>query len=373
MGEAPDSLPHDTVLPHDAVFPDDAVLRRETVLPYDALLVVSFGGPEKHEDVLPFLETVLRGKNVPRKRLLEVAGHYYHFDGKSPINDHTRALISLLEKELAGKGPRLPVYWGNRNWHPFLADTIGRMADDGVRRALAFVTSAYGSYSSCRQYLEDIERARAEVGARAPIVEKIRNFYNHPGFIEPMAAHVREALATFPPESRPAVELVYTAHSIPASMARTSKYAGQLEEASRLVSERAGRSEARLVFQSRSGPPSQPWLEPDICDYLRELAASQRTRDVVVAPIGFLSDHLEVLFDLDTEAREVARELGLNMVRAATVGVHPRFITMIRELIVERVYAKEERPALGALGPEPDFCPADCCPRPQRPAARPES
>ena len=334
--------------------------------PYDAVLIVSFGGPEKHEDVLPFLEIVLRGKNIPRERMLEVAEHYYHFDGRSPINDHNRAILTLLEKELAAKGPRLPIYWGNRNWHPFLADTLRRMADAGVRRALAFVTSAYGSYSSCRQYLEDIERARQEAGERAPAVDKIRNYYNHPGFIEPMAEHVREALENFPAGSRERVEIVYTAHSIPSSMAANSKYVAQLEEAASLVSERIGRRQARLVFQSRSGPPSQPWLGPDICDYLRELAASGRTCDVVVVPIGFLSDHIEVLFDLDTQARGVAAAVGLNMARAATVGVHPKFIAMIRELILERVSGATERPVLGVLGPEPDFCAADCCPRPQR-------
>jgi ferrochelatase len=335
--------------------------------PYDAVLIVSFGGPEKHEDVLPFLEIVLRGKNVPRERMLEVAEHYYHFDGRSPINEHNREILALVESELAAKGPRLPVYWGNRNWHPFLADTVRRMARDGIRRALAFVTSAYGSYSSCRQYLEAIERARQEAGEGAPAVEKIRNYYNHPGFIEPMAEHVCEALEQFPEASRPGVEIVYTAHSIPSSMAANSKYVAQLEQAARLVAERIGRQQARLVFQSRSGPPSQLWLGPDICDYLRDLA-SGRARDVVVVPIGFLSDHIEVLFDLDTQAKEVAARAGLNMVRAATVGVHPKFIAMIRELIAERVRGQPGRPALGDLGPEPDICAADCCPRPQRPA-----
>jgi ferrochelatase len=262
----------------------------------------------------------------------------------------------------------LPLYWGNRNWHPFLADALRRMAGDGIKRALAFVTSAYGSYSSCRQYLEDLERARQEVGEGAPAVEKIRNYYNHAGFIEPMAEHVREALEQFPASSRQNVEIVYTAHSIPSSMAVNSKYVAQLEQAAWLVSERMGRPQARLVYQSRSGPPAQPWLGPDICDYLRELAASRRTRDVVVVPIGFLSDHIEVLFDLDTQAKEVATQAGLNMVRAATVGVHPKFIAMIRELIVERVNGVRERPVLGDSDAEPDVCAADCCPRPQRPA-----
>lgn len=336
--------------------------------PYDAIMMVSFGGPEKHDDVIPFLETVLRGKNIPHERLLEVADHYYHFDGRSPINDHNREIIALLEKDLAEKGPRLPIYWGNRNWHPFLADTLSRMADDGIRRALAFVTSAYGSYSSCRQYLDDIELARQKVGPRAPVVEKIRSYYNHPGFIEPMAEHVRDAIASFPVAERDGVRVVYTAHSIPTSMAANSRYVEQLREAATLVSERAGRSEVELVYQSRSGPPAQPWLEPDICDYIRELARSGGRRNLVVVPIGFLSDHIEVLFDLDMQAREVAEQVGVNMVRAATVGVHPRFMQMIRELIVERVKGLEERPSLGTLGPEPDFCPADCCPRPQRPA-----
>ncbi len=338
------------------------------VQPYDAILIVSFGGPEKHDDVIPFLETVLRGKNIPRERMLEVADHYYHFDGRSPINDHTREIIALLEKELAAKGPQLPIYWGNRNWHPFLADTLSRMADEGVRRAIAFVTSAYGSYSSCRQYLDDIERAREQVGARAPAVDKIRSYYNHAGFIEPMAEHVREALESFPAGDRDTVGLIYTAHSIPTSMAANSRYVEQLKEAAGLVSERVGRKEWELVFQSRSGPPSQPWLEPDICDHIRRLAQSQRPHNIVVVPIGFLSDHIEVLFDLDMQAQEVAGQAGVKMVRAATVGVHPRFIQMIRELIVERVSGVKERPALGTLGPEPDFCAADCCPRPQRPA-----
>ena len=336
--------------------------------PYDALLIVSFGGPEKHADVLPFLEIVLRGKNIPRERLLEVAEHYYHFDGKSPINDHNRELLSLIQKELAAKGPHLPVYWGNRNWHPFLADTLRQMANDGIRRALAFVTSAYGSYSSCRQYLEDIDRARQDAGEQAPIVEKIRSYYNHPGFIEPMAENVREALNLFPEDSRRSVQLVYTAHSIPMSMAKKTRYVAQLEQAAQLVTRRVGAERTRFVFQSRSGPPSQPWLEPDICDYLRELGASGDKDGVVVVPIGFLSDHIEVLFDLDIQAREVAEQAGVKMVRAATVGVHPRFVEMIRELIVERVSGSRERPALGSLGAEPDFCPEDCCPRPQRPA-----
>lgn len=331
--------------------------------------MVSFGGPEKPEDVMPFLENVLRGKSVPRERMLEVAGHYHHFDGKSPINGQNRKLIAALEAELCDLGPRLPVYWGNRNWHPLLADTLARMRDDGVRRALAFVTSACSSYSGCRQYRESIEQAREQVGPGAPEVDKIRVFFNHPGFIEPMAENVASALRQFEEDQRDTVDLVFTAHSIPLSMARTSRYVEQLEEASRLVAERVGRPAAKLVYQSRSGPPAVPWLGPDIGDYLKEVADSGRTPNIVVAPIGFLSDHMEVLYDLDTEAMELSRKLGLRMVRAATVGAHPRFVQMIRELIEERLDSARERSALGSMGPGHDFCPTDCCPRPERPSA----
>ncbi|MEZ5367018.1 MAG: ferrochelatase [Bryobacterales bacterium] len=330
---------------------------------YDAILVLSFGGPEKHEDVIPFLENVLRGKNVPRERMLEVAEHYYHFDGRSPINEQNRELIAALERELGRTGPRLPVYWGNRNWEPYLADTLRRMADEGVERALAFVTSAYSSYSGCRQYREDVARAREEVGERAPEVHKLRAFFNHPGFIEPMIENAQAALDRIPAERREAAHVVFTAHSVPLSMASTSKYVVQLEEASRLVGAGIGRHQPKLVWQSRSGPPTQPWLEPDILDYLRGL---EGVKDVVIVPIGFISDHMEVLYDLDTEAVDVCRELGLNMERAATVGAHPRFVRMIVELVEERMEGGP-RLALGSLGPSHDFCPADCCPAPVRP------
>jgi ferrochelatase len=333
---------------------------------HDALLILSFGGPEGREDVIPFLENVLRGKNVPRERMLEVAEHYYHFDGKSPINDHNRELIALLKTEFAKNGPGLPIYWGNRNWHPLLADTLRQMQKDGIQRALAFVTSAYSSYSSCRQYLDDIARARQAVGPDAPEVDKLRVFYNHPGFIEPMIENVGQALAQFPEDVRGDVPIVFTAHSVPMSMARTSRYVEQLEEACGLVATGVGRSGGTLVYQSRSGPPSQPWLEPDICDYLKELHG-EGVKDVVVMPAGFVSDHLEVLYDLDTEAQDVCRELGMRMVRAATVGNHPQFISMIRELVLERLEEGRERRFLGELGLRPDVCAADCCPLPQRP------
>jgi ferrochelatase len=332
--------------------------------PYDAVLVISFGGPEKPEDVMAFLENVTRGRNVPYERLMEVAGHYQHFGGKSPINDQCRQFIDALNKELEEHEVKLPVYWGNRNWHPFLSDTVRTMREDGVRHALAFVTSAYSSYSGCRQYLEDISAAQASVGEGAPRIDKLRVFYNHPHFIDALADRLREALAKFTRETK--VYVIYTAHSIPVSMARTSDYQRQLEETSRLLSEAVAVSHYKLVFQSRSGPPNQPWLEPDILEYLgriRELGI----RNVVVAPIGFFSDHMEVIHDLDLEAKDLAIELGITMVRAQTVGVHPTFVRMVRELIEERLNNQAPKLAVGPYGPNHDTCPGDCCPASERP------
>jgi len=332
---------------------------------YDAILWISFGGPEKKEEVIPFLENVLRGKNVPRERMMAVAEHYYHFGGKSPINQQNRRLIAALEAELAARGLQLPIYWGNRNWHPLLTDTVMKMKADGVRRALAFVTSAYSSYSSCRQYLEDIENARAAAGDDAPVIDKIRPFYNHPLYIAATTEQARAALEQLPPERRSAAHVVYTAHSIPLAMAKNSRYAEQLLEACRLVSANLGRSGDPLVYQSRSGPPLQPWLGPDILEHLLTIKAKGETTDVVIVPIGFVSDHIEVLYDLDTEARRLCDELGMNMVRAAAVGNNPKFVTMVRELILERTGENPERPSLGTLGPCPDVCPPGCClPRP---------
>ncbi len=330
---------------------------------YDAILIVSFGGPEGPDDVIPFLENVLRGRNVPPERLLAVAEHYEHFGGVSPINAQNRALIKALQDELEQHGPKLPVYLGNRNWRPFLADTLRQMRDGGVRRALGFFTSAFSSYSGCRQYLENIAVAQTEIGSAAPQVDKLRAYFNHPGFIETMIERVTEALDKIPgaENRREAVHLVFTAHSIPTAMAKNCRYEAQLLDACRSVAAGAKCSEWRLVYQSRSGSPSQPWLEPDVNDYLRELAA-KNVRDVVVVPIGFISDHIEVLYDLDLEAKNTAQEIGINMVRAGTVGVHPRFVQMIRELIVERTTASPDRPAVGKLGPSHDVCPADCCP-----------
>jgi ferrochelatase len=327
---------------------------------YDAILILSFGGPEGMDDVMPFLENVLRGRNVPRERMLQVAKHYELFGGVSPINSQNRKLIAALKQESAASGPRLPIYWGNRNWHPMLADTMKQMAADGIKHALAFVTSAYSSYSSCRQYLEDIERAQEKVGVGAPTVDKIRAFYNHPGFIEANCTLLIAALNKIPAARWAATQIAFTAHSIPRSMAVNCEYEAQLQNTASLVAEAVGHEHWKLVYQSRSGPPTQPWLEPDIRDYLRTLAGKT---DVVIAPIGFVSDHMEIVFDLDTEARKLCDELGLNMVRAETVGTHPAFIEMIRELILERMDPESPRRFLGTRGQIPDKCVEGCCPK----------
>jgi protoporphyrin/coproporphyrin ferrochelatase len=336
---------------------------------YDALLLVSFGGPEKDDDVMPFLENVTRGRNVPRERLVEVAEHYHRFGGKSPINDQCRELKAAIERELSEHGPRLPVYWGNRNWHPLLPDTLRQMREDGVTRSLAFMTSAYSSYSGCRQYRENLKAAQEAVGEDAPQVDKLRVFYNHPHFVEASADAVRDALKQIPDERRSAAELVFTAHSIPCSMAETSAYEKQLRETCRLVTQSLGVGEYRLVFQSRSGAPNQPWLGPDILDYLRTLPERLVT-DVVVAPIGFISDHMEVLYDLDTEAKGLATELNLNLVRAATAGTHPMFVRMVRELVEERMNPNVQKLSVGQFGPNHDVCPVTCCAPPARPEYR---
>ena len=332
---------------------------------YDALLVVSFGGPEAQGDVIPFLENVLRGKNVPRERMLEVAEHSYHFGGKSPINDQNRALIAALHPALAAAGISLPIYWGNRNWQPMLADTLRQMANDGVKRALAYATSAFSSYSGCRQYRQDIAAARAAVGDAAPEIDKLRVFFNHPGFIGAVTARVRDAFDRIPAERRAAAALIYTAHSIPISMSQSSDYVAQLRESAGLVTQAIGHGSYSLVYQSRSGPPSQPWLEPDIGAHLREIREAGVT-DAVVVPLGFISDHMEVLFDLDTEAAELSNEIGLNMVRAGTAGTHPDFVGTIVDLVAERLDPMRPRLALGTMGIRPDVCPPDCCAPPTR-------
>ncbi|MDX2162383.1 MAG: ferrochelatase [bacterium] len=341
---------------------------------YDAILLLSFGGPEGMDDVIPFLEKVAEGRNIPRERLEEVAEHYYHFDGISPINGQNRALIAALDAHLKANGPHLPVYFGNRNWHPFVTDTVRQMQADGVRRALVFVTSAFSSYSGCRQYREHVIRALDTVRAEVPdtpaiTFDKLRVYYNHPGFVAPMIEKARAALAECAPDAP--VRVIFTAHSVPLSMAQHSDYVVQLEEACRLVAEGAGVDDYTLAYQSRSGPPHIPWLEPDINDVLRQTQADGIAQAVIV-PIGFISDHMEVLYDLDGEARETAADIGLHLVRAETVGTHPAFVAMIRDLIVERMTANPVRLAWGVRGPNHDVCPLHCCAKGEsaRPAAQ---
>lgn len=349
---------------------------------YDALLVVSFGGPEAPDEVEPFLRKVLRGRDVPAARIAEVAEHYHLFGGASPINAQNRALVDALSRELDATGIDLPVYWGNRNWHPLLADELARMRDDGVHKALAFVTSAYASYSGCRQYLEDIEAARAAVGPGAPVVDKIRLFCNHPGFIDTWVDALRQALREVAAPSRvvapsqvaapaqvtapaqPGLPTVlFTAHSIPQAMAANCDYVAQLTETARLIANGADMADGdwRLVWQSRSGPPSQPWLEPDVVEAMEDLPEGAT---VVLAPIGFVSDHIEVVYDLDTVAVAAGAARGQRVVRAATPGVHPRFVAMIGELVAERLEPSRPQLAVGRFGPSPDRCPPGCCPAP---------
>ncbi len=330
---------------------------------YDAFLLLSFGGPEGPDDVMPFLENVTRGRNVPPERLAEVAEHYRHFGGVSPINGHNRALLDALRAEFARAGLDLPLYWGNRNWHPMLADTLREMRDAGVRRAIAFVTSGFGSYSACRQYLDDIATARVAVGTGAPMVDKIRHYHDHPGYVDPLADGIRAALASLPAAGN--TRIVFTAHSVPLAMEASAgpdghRYTAQLAETARLVAERAAPAMPYdLVWQSRSGPPQVPWLEPDVNDHLERLAADGVTA-VVVSPIGFSSDHLEVVWDLDNEAAGTAKRLGMGFARAATPGLDSRFVVMVRELVTERLEPNAPRQRLGTV-PVWDECPSGCC------------
>jgi ferrochelatase len=322
----------------------------------DALLVLSFGGPEGPEDVLPFLENVLRGRPVPRERMLAVAERYQRRGGVSPIQEQNRALVAGVRQELEAAGIGLPVYWGNRNWHPLLPDTLRQMRDDGVRHAAVFVTAAYSSYSSCRQYLGNLDEARAAIGAGAPALTKLRVYFDHPGFVEPLA----DALADARRRAGPQAPVLFSGHSIPCAMAARSAYEAQLRQTAELVAARAGNPAWQLVFQSRSGPPGQPWLEPDIRDAIAFLPAS--TPAVVVAPIGFVSDHMEVVYDLDVEAAAAARARGTELVRAATPGRDPRFAAMVRELLCEHLDAGAAVRTLGGGGPWPSPCRAGCCP-----------
>ncbi len=344
-----------------------------TTMPgYDAVLLLSFGGPEGPDDVVPFLENVTAGRGIPHERLVEVGAHYAHFDGISPINEQCRRIRTALAETLTGRGHELPVYWGNRNWHPFLADTVREIVANGHERVLAVVTSAYSSYSACRQYLDDVERARADVGDTAPIIDKVGAYYDRPGFIEPFVQATTEALASFDDDAEPT--LVFTAHSIPTSMASTCDYEVQLDEAARLISERVGAEPLpwRLAWQSRSGPPVVPWLEPDVNDELRALAA-EGVDAAAIVPIGFVSDHIEVLWDLDVEAAATAAELGIELRRVSTPGTAPQqpFIDMLADLVEERIddVSPADRATLGSHAPRPDRCAVDCCPPPRRPGA----
>jgi protoporphyrin/coproporphyrin ferrochelatase len=342
---------------------------------YDALLLLSFGGPEGPDDVMPFLRNVTRGRGIPEERLEQVAEHYGHFHGVSPINANNRALLAVLAAELAAHGIDLPLYWGNRNWKPYVADAVRQMRDDGVRRALVLATSATASYSSCRQYREDLAQARSVAGEGAPELVKLRHFFDHPGLIEANVDAVVGALATLPEHERGSARLVFTAHSIPIGMndlsgpAANGLYAAQHRETARLVAEavRGTGADFDLVWQSRSGPPEVPWLSPDINDHLRTLAASG-TAAVVVSPTGFVSDHIEVLWDLDVEARKTAADHGMAFARAATVGTHPSFVGAIRELVQEQLSGAQPR-AMSTLGLCGIDCPVGCCPAPRRVAS----
>lgn len=332
----------------------------EQACQYDAVLLMSFGGPNKAEDVVPFLENVTRGRGIPRERLAEVGEHYYQFGGKSPINEQNLALITALEEELHEHGHEMPIYFGNRNWHPLITDTMQQMANDGIKRAITFVTSGFSCWSGCRQYRENIIAAQAAVGDNAPQIDKIRVFYNHPNFIYPMVDNIRAALDHWSEDKHDDVHIIFTAHSIPMGQARNSAYEAQLIDTCNIIADILDTTNYKLVYQSRSGPPQVPWLEPDIIDYM-EAINEQGIKNIVIAPIGFISDHMEVLYDLDTEAVDTAEKLGMTLVRAKTVGTAKPFVTMIRELIEERMTAKPERKALGERGANHDICPIDCC------------
>jgi|SRR5680860_409661 len=346
--------------------------------PYDALLLVSFGGPEKPEDVLPFLENVTRGRGIPMERLEEVGEHYFLFGGRSPINDQNRAFIAAIDEDFRTNGLDVPVYWGNRNWDPYLADTLRQMEADGVRRAACLVTSAYSSYSGCRQYRENLADAVAVVregtGAGAPRLDRLRHYFNHPGFVESMVDATLSALAELNHGVRHDASVLFVTHAIPVGMNEASgrdggAYVAQhwsvAEEISERIRQETGhRYPADLVFCSRSGPPHVPWLEPDINDHLQAMSADG-VEAVVVVPIGFVSDHMEVVYDLDTEARTTAEKLGIEFVRAATSGVDPRFVSMVRDLLLERATAERgeavTRTCVGSFEASWDVCPAGCC------------
>ena len=331
---------------------------------FDSLLLLSFGGPENSDDVMPFLRNVTAGRGVPDERLAVVAEQYELFGGKSPINELNQQLLCALNEELANRGHEMATFWGNRNWHPFVTDTIADLKSLGHTSTVCLVTSAFSSYSGCRQYHEDLDRARNEVPG-APNIERVRVYWDHPDFLGTAA----ELLA----ESREAAGLssetpvLHSAHSLPLSMAANCDYQQQLNEAAAIVNELAGmRGPYEVVFQSRSGPPSVPWLTPDIDQRIHELA-EQGTQELLVHPLGFVADHMEVLFDLDTQSAAAAKEAGVKMVRTPTVGTHPRFVSMLVDLVEEAAGLRADRPSLSKSGPRPDKCNSQCCPAPTRP------
>lgn len=355
----------------------------ETPVPYDAILLAGFGGPEGQDDVIPFLRNVTRGRGIPDERLEEVAHHYRHFGGISPINAQNRALKAAIEAELAARGIDLPVYWGNRNWAPYLEEAVQEAAAAGHTTLLGLATSAYSSYSSCRQYREDFARVLDSTGLMGQVtIDKVRQFFDHPGFVhaftEGVTAAVRDLIADGVAADR--IQVLFSTHSIPTSDAQRSgprdrdfgdggAYAAQHEAVAGVVMAKvvdevpaAAGTDWELVYQSRSGPPTQPWLEPDVCDVIGELPG--RGKDVVViVPLGFVSDHMEVLWDLDTEAMEAAEEAGIRAVRTPTPGIDPAFVSGLVDLVLERRDGTPaaERPHVTDLGPWFDVCRPACC------------
>ena len=327
-------------------------------LSYDAVVVLSFGGPEGPDDVLPFLRNVTRGREVPEDRLMEVAQHYQAFGGISPINGQNREFVQHLSAELDRRGFDLPVLFGNRNWYPYLKNTLDSAVENGYARILVLVTSAFSSYSGCRQYIEDIETAVESVGSRMPLaVDKIRPFYNSSGFIEALQDNLRVTLDEFHDDEKQDVEILFTAHSIPFSMSVNCEYENQLIEACGLVMDQFGGHPWQLVFQSRSGPPTQPWLEPDVCDVIK----TSQYRNIIACPIGFVSDHMEVLFDLDVDAKAVCENRGIKFGRVAAVGTNPRFVSGMTDLIEQRCGTLQEVVTLGSHGEWLDRCKVGCC------------
>ncbi|HXR44175.1 MAG TPA: ferrochelatase, partial [Pseudolysinimonas sp.] len=344
---------------------------------YDAIVLAGFGGPEGQDDVIPFLRNVTRGRGIPDERLEEVAHHYRHFGGVSPINAQNRALKAALEAELADRGIDLPVIWGNRNWDPYLTDAVQEAHDRGFTTLLGLATSAYSSYSSCRQYREDFARALDETGLEGTVrIDKVRQFFDHPGFVAPFVEGVRDAVAGLLKRGigAGAIRVLFSTHSIPTADAERSgprdrafsdggAYPAQHRAVAEVVMREAGLElDWELVYQSRSGPPSQPWLEPDVNDVIAALPDAG-IEAVVIVPLGFVSDHMEVLWDLDTEATETAQEHGLIAVRTPTPGTHPAYVRGLVDLVLERVNGTPaaDRPHETALGPWYDVCRPGCC------------